>query len=112
MSKSSSGNFFLGLLLGAAAGAAAAYFADRNKREAFSENFSSGVERARDSIVEGYYEAKNRYNRYRNKLTEETNDLLDEIADKDKANTRMRHVLSAREVSSFVYSPFFLLLLI
>ena len=110
MSKSSSGNFFLGLLLGAAAGAAAAYFADRNKREAFSENFSSGVERARDSIVEGYYEAKNRYNLYRNKLTEETNDLLDEIA--DKANTRMRHVLSAREVSSFVYSPFFLLLLI
>jgi len=38
---------------------------------------------ARDSIVEGYYEAKDRYNRYRNKLTEETNDLLDEIEDND-----------------------------
>lgn len=83
MSKSSSGNFFLGLLIGAAAGAAAAYFSDRNKREAFSENLSSGVERARDSIVEGYYEAKSRYNRYRNKLTAETNDLLDEVADND-----------------------------
>ena len=53
------------------------------KREAFSDNFSSSVERARDSIVEGYYEAKDRYNRYRNKLTEETNDLLDEIEDND-----------------------------
>ena len=51
--------------------------------EAFADNFSSSVERARDSIVEGYYEAKDRYNRYRNKLTEETNDLLDEIEGND-----------------------------
>ena len=68
MSKCSNGNFVLGILIGAAAGAAAAYFSDR---------------RARDSIVEGYYEAKDRYNRYRNKLTEETNDLLDEIEGND-----------------------------
>ena len=58
MSKCSNGNFFLGVLIGAAAGAAAAYFSDRRKREAFSDNFSSSVERARDSIVEGYYEAR------------------------------------------------------
>lgn len=85
MSKCSNGNgnFFLGVLIGAAAGAVAAYFSDRRKREAFSDNFSSSVERARDSIVEGYYEAKDRYNRYRNKLTEETHDLLDEIQDND-----------------------------
>ena len=83
MSKCSNGNFFLGVLIGAAARAAVAYFTDRRKREAFSDNFSSSVERARDSIVEGYYEAKDRYNRYRNKLTEETNDLLDEIEEND-----------------------------
>ena len=47
MSKCSNGNgnFFLGVLIGAAAGAAAAYFSDRRKREAFSDNFSSSVER-------------------------------------------------------------------
>ena len=83
MSKCSNGNFVLGILIGAAAGAAAAYFSDRRNREAFADNFSSSVERARDSIVEGYYEAKDRYNRYRNKLTEETNDLLDEIEGND-----------------------------
>lgn len=83
MSKSSTGNFLLGVLIGAAAGAAAAYFSDRRKREAFTENVSSTFERAKDSIVEGYYEAKDRYARYRNKLTEETNNLLDEVADND-----------------------------
>lgn len=79
MAKCSNGNFFLGLLIGLAGGAAAAYFSDRRKREVFSDNVSSAVERTRDSIVEGYYEAKERYQRYRNRLTEETNDLLDEV---------------------------------
>ena len=81
MANCSKGNFLLGVLLGAAAGAAAAYFSDR---EAFADNFSSSMERARDSIVEGYYEAKERYNRYRNKLTEEANDLLEEIESSDE----------------------------
>jgi len=58
---------------------AAAYFSDRRHREVFADNVSSTVERARDSIVEGYYEAKERYNRYRNRLTDEANDLLEEI---------------------------------
>lgn len=83
MAKCSNGSFLLGVLVGLAGGAAAAYFSDRRKREAFSDNVSSAVERTRDSIVEGYYEAKERYQRYRNKLTDETNDLLDEI---DEAN--------------------------
>ena len=77
MANCSKGNFLLGLLLGAAAGAAAAYFSDRRHRQVFADNVSSTVERARDSIVEGYYEAKERYNR--NRLTDEANDLLEEI---------------------------------
>ena len=84
MANCSKGNFLLGVLLGAAAGAAAAYFSDRHRREAFADNFSSSMERARDSIGEGYYEAKERYNRYRNKLTEEANDLLEEIESSDE----------------------------
>ena len=83
MAKCSNGNFLLGLFIGLAGGAAAAYFSDRRKREVFSDNVSSAVERTRDSIVEGYYEAKERYQRYRNKLTDEAQDLLDEI---DEAN--------------------------
>ena len=71
MANCSKGNFLLGLLLGAAAGAAAAYFSDRRHREVFADNVSS--------TVEGYYEAKERYNRYRNRLTDEANDLLEEI---------------------------------
>lgn len=83
MSNCSKGNFFLGVLLGAAAGAAAAYFSDRRKRELFAENVSSGYERARDGIVEGYYEAKERYQRYRNRLTSETQELVDELDGQD-----------------------------
>ena len=83
MANCSKGNFFLGVLIGAAAGAAAAYFSDRRTRELFADNVSSSVERARDSIVEGYYEAKERYQRYRNRLTDETQELIDELKDEE-----------------------------
>lgn len=75
----SNGRFALGLLIGAAVGAAAAYFADRKKRERFVEDFSSTVDRARDTIVEGYYEAKDRYNHYRNRLAGDTERLLTDV---------------------------------
>lgn len=73
------GKFIFGLLLGAVAGAAAAYFSDRNKRERFADEFGDRVDRARDSIVEGYYEAKDRYNEYRNRLTNSTDQMLSDI---------------------------------
>lgn len=73
------GKFFLGLLLGAAAGAAAAYFADRNKREQFAEELGSRVDKARDSLVEGYYEARDRYNEYRGRLSNSADQMLSDI---------------------------------
>ena len=73
------GKFLLGLLLGAAAGAAAAYFSDRNRRERFADEVGSRVDRARDSIVEGYYEAKDRYNEYRNRLSSSSSQLLSDV---------------------------------
>lgn len=73
------GNFLVGLLIGAAAGAAAAYFSDRNKRERFADEFGSRVDRARNSIVEGYYDAKDRYNEYRNRLSSNTEQLLSDV---------------------------------
>lgn len=76
--SNSGGKFALGLLIGAAVGAAAAYFADRSRRERFADDFSSTVDRARDSIVEGYYEAKDRYSQYRNRLAGDTEQLISE----------------------------------
>lgn len=73
------GKFALGILIGAALGAAAAYFADRNKRERFADDFSSTVDKARDSLVEGYYEAKDRYQQYRNRLAGNTEQLLADV---------------------------------
>ena len=65
---SSQGKFSLGLLVGLAIGAAAAYFADREKRTRFVEDINSTADKVKDSVVEGYYEAKNRYQKYRRKM--------------------------------------------
>ncbi len=79
----STGKFTLGLLLGAAAGVIATYFSDKEKRERFSEDFSEGVERAKDSLLENYEEAKVRYEKARKRLTKETKELLDEAKELD-----------------------------
>lgn len=78
-SNNNSGKFLLGLLIGAAAGAAAAYFSDRSRRERFADEVGSRVDRARDSLVEGYYEAKDRYNEYRNRMGSNTSQLLSDV---------------------------------
>ena len=52
---SSQGKFSLGLLVGLAIGAAAAYFADREKRTRFVEDINSTADKVKDSVVEGYY---------------------------------------------------------
>lgn len=77
--SSGNGKFLLGVLIGAAVGAAAAYFADKSKRERFADDFSSTVDRARDSLVEGYYEAKDRYQQYRNRLAGDTEQIMADV---------------------------------
>lgn len=77
--NNNNGKFLLGMLIGAAAGAAAAYFADREKRERFADEVGSRVDKARDSLVEGYYEAKDRYNEYRHRLGNRTEQLLSDV---------------------------------
>ena len=74
---SSQGKFSLGLLVGLAIGAAAAYFADREKRTRFVEDINSTADKVKDSVVEGYYEAKNR-----RKMKGITEDMVEEIGDK------------------------------
>lgn len=75
------GKFALGLILGAVVGAVATYFSDKQKRERFSEDFSAGVDRARDGIVEGYYEAKQKYQEYRDRLKGEAETLMGDAHD-------------------------------
>lgn len=77
----SNGKFALGLFIGAIVGAAAAYLSDREKREKLSDDLSCTFDKARDGLVEGYYEAKDRYQSYRNKLSNRTEELLDEVRD-------------------------------
>ncbi len=77
----STGKFTLGLLLGAAAGFVATYFSDKDKRDRFSEDFSEGVERAKDTLLDNYEEAKVRYEKARKRLMKETEELLDEVGE-------------------------------
>lgn len=81
MANRNAGKFTLGLLIGAAAGAAIAYFMDQDKRERFVEGVSCTAEKMKDGIVEGYYDAKERYIKYKNKLTRSTEDLISKIED-------------------------------
>ena len=61
----------VGAAVGVAVGFAIAYFLDKEKREDFVEGFRNTTQKTKDSIVDGYYEARDRYNEYRNKLKRE-----------------------------------------
>ncbi len=80
----SSGKFTLGLLLGAAAGVIATYFSDKDKRERFSEDFTEGVERAKDSLLENYEEAKVQYQKACKRLKKQTDELLEGAEELDE----------------------------
>lgn len=85
------GRIALGLALGAAIGAAITYLSDRDKRDRLYDDLSTTADRTRDSLVEGYYEAKDRFETYRDKLqkrgakfAEEVEEQFDETMDKAK----------------------------
>ena len=46
------------------------------------EDFNSTADKVKDSVVEGYYEAKHRYQKYRRKLKGATEDLVEEMGEK------------------------------
>ncbi len=77
----SEGKFAFGVLVGLAVGAAAAYFADKDKRERFVDDMSSTADKMKDGVVEGYYEAKARYEKYRRKLARATNNIEEELSE-------------------------------
>ena len=71
--------FGLGIAIGVALGAAIAYFSDTEKRNSFVDDVMTTADKARDSVVEGYYEAKAKYNQYRNKLKKEIQEVEENI---------------------------------
>lgn len=86
------GRIALGIALGAAIGAAITYLSDRDKRDRLYDDLSTTADRTRDTLVEGYYEAKDRFETYRDKLQkrgeefaeEEVEEQFDETVDKAK----------------------------
>ena len=71
--------FGLGIASGGALGAAIAYFSDKEKRNSVVDDVMTTADKARDSVVEGYYEAKAKYNQYRNKLKKEIQEVEEDI---------------------------------
>ena len=85
------GRIVLGLTIGAAIGAAITYLSDRDKRDRLYDDLSTTADHTRDSLVEGYYEDKDRFETYRDKLqkrgekfAEEVEEQFDETVDKAK----------------------------
>ena len=71
--------FGLGIAIGVDLGDAIAYFSDKEKRNSFVDDVMTTADKARDSVVEGYYEAKAKYNQYRNKLKKEIQEVEEDI---------------------------------
>lgn len=85
------GRIALGIAIGAAISAAITYLSDRDKRDRLYDDLSTTADRTRDSLVEGYYEAKDKFETYRDKLqkrgakfAEEVEEQFDETVDKAK----------------------------
>lgn len=71
-------NLGLGIAIGVAIGLGIAYFSDKEKRDSFVSDIRSTADRTRDSFMEGYHDAKERYYNYRNKLKKEVENFSED----------------------------------
>lgn len=71
----------IGLVVGTLVGAAVAYCLDDNRRDRLVDNVTGTANKFKDSVVEGYYDAKSRYMKYRNRLTHATDEMIEEIGE-------------------------------
>lgn len=85
------GRFALGAAIGLLVGSAVAYFWDAERRRTFVKSVNDTADKAKDSVVEGYYEAKERYEKYRDALkkrAEKLGDDVEEVVDKVAQKTK------------------------
>ena len=73
------GRIALGIALGAAIGAAITYLSDRDKRERLYDDLNTTADRTRDTLVEGYYDAKDKFETYRDKLMKRGEYLAEDL---------------------------------
>lgn len=78
---SSSGKFAFGATIGLILGGALVYFSDKEKRKNFVDNVSKTADKAKSSVVEGYYEAKERYEKYRDLLKRKAEEVGESVSD-------------------------------
>lgn len=71
----------LGIAIGVAVGFGIAYFMDKEKRDSFMRDLRSTADRTKDSLLDNYYEAKEKYYSYRNKLKRDVEDFVDDVED-------------------------------
>lgn len=74
----SSGKLALGMALGLAIGSAIVYFSSRDNRRSFIDGMGNMANKTRDSIMDGYNEAKERYYEYRDKVKEYSGRAVDQ----------------------------------
>lgn len=77
----STGKFALGAAIGLLVGSALAYFSDREKRKAFVKGVGETADKAKASVVEGYYEAKEQYEKYRDMLKQKASEVGESVAE-------------------------------
>lgn len=74
----------IGIIIGAALGAAATYLSNEKNRKNLCDNLKDVSDKAQDSLIEAYNNAKEQYNKYRNKLacqTEDYTSAIEEVLD-------------------------------
>lgn len=76
-----SGQFFLGAAIGFVAGALVSYFLDKENRTAFAKQVNDTADKAKESVIEGYYEAKERYEKYRDALKKSAEKIGNNVED-------------------------------
>ena len=73
-----SSKFALGSAIGIAIGTAIGYLLNRDNRRQLVDNVRGVADKTRDSVVEGYYDAKEKYYELRDKLKREGADFVDD----------------------------------
>lgn len=69
----------IGIIIGAALGAAVAYLSNEKRRNDLCDDIKDFSDKAQDSLVDAYNKAKSQYGKYKRKLQNKTEDFASEV---------------------------------